>query len=241
METSIYSALSGAVALDRRLSTIANNVANAASPGFRAESVNFQDIVSRVPQLPSHFSSAGEAHVSDESGALTRTGNPLDVAVQGTGFMAIETAGGTAYTRDGRLQMLSTGDLVTLTSHPVLDAGGAPLIADPAGGPVAIARDGMLTQNGKQIGAIGLFDVDLSSGYGRYENSGFVAKRPGTPILSFTADGFAQGFVEEANVNPIREMTSLITVSRLFESLNQAMEQQRASESSAIQTLGAKA
>jgi len=241
METSIYSALSGAVALDRRMATIANNVANASSIGFRAESVQFEDVVSRVPLLPAHFSSTGESHVSAEAGALTRTGNPLDVAVQGKGFMSVMTPAGTAYTRDGRLQMLSTGDLVTLTGHPVLDAGGAPVIANPAGGPVTIARDGMLAQNGKQIGAIGLFDVDLSSGYQRYENSGFIAKQPGTPILSFTADGFVQGFVEEANVNPIREMTSLITVSRLFEGLNQAMEQQRASESSAIQTLGAKA
>ncbi|MBI2718602.1 MAG: flagellar basal-body rod protein FlgF [Rhizobiales bacterium] len=240
METSLYVSLSGQLSLEQRLATIANNVANAGTVGFRAEGVHFDSVLSSASPVPTEFPSHGQSHAVETAGALTRSGNPLDVAIQGGGYFAIQTLAGVAYTRDGRMQVLESGELVTLNGHPVLDAGNAPIVLDPAAGPVAIGRDGMISQNGKQSAAIGLFAIDLSQPYRRYENSGLVPAQPGSPILSFTADGIVQGFVEESNVNPIREMTNLIRVTKAFESLAAAIDDSSNSYKSAIQTLAAR-
>lgn len=240
MDTGIYVALSGQLALDRRLQTIANNVANAATVGYRAEAVHFNELVSRVPPRPATFASEGGSYVSDASGGFRKTGDPLDIAIQGQGFLSMQTPQGIAYTRDGRMQMLPSGDLVSLNGHPILDAGGAPLQLDPAGGPVAIARDGMITQNGRQLGAIGLFSVDFSTPYKRVENTAFQPGTPAQPILSFDSNGVVSGFVEESNVNPVSQMTQLIQVTRAFEGLGTVLDDVRSTEKAAIQTLASR-
>jgi flagellar basal-body rod protein FlgF len=238
METSLYVGLSAQVALERRLVAIANNVANAGTAGFRAEGMHFSTVVSRTAPFSTAFASAGASHVNSSGGGLTKTGNPLDVAIQGQGFMSLQTPQGTIYTRDGRMQMLPTGDLVSLDGHAVLDASGSPLTLDPASGAPAIGRDGMVLQDGRQTGAIGLFEIDLSKDYARYENSGFVTRTPGVPIEDFARNGFAQGFVEESNVNPILEMTNLIAVQRAFEAVSSGMEQRDSTLRDTIQALG---
>lgn len=240
MQTSIYVALSGQLALERRLATVAQNIANAGTIGFRAEGVHFSEIVSHVPQVPASFTASGDTHLSTAAGGLTKTGNPLDVAIRGGGWLAIETPSGVAYTRDGRLQVLESGELVSLNGYPVLDVGGAPILIDPAGGPVTVALDGMLTQSSRQIGAIGLFEVDASAPYTRFENSAIISSRPGTPILDFTANGLVAGFLEESNVSPVMEMTSLIRISRAFEALAAAADENGATLKSAIQVLSSR-
>lgn len=240
MQTALYVALSGQMTLDRRLATVANNLANAGTAGYRAEGAEFSTYMQRQSQLPAAFATGGRAFAVEQAGPLTKTGNPLDVAVMGQGYLAIQTPGGTAYTRDGRMQVLGTGDLVTLDGHPVLDAGNAPITLDPAAGTIEIARDGMITQQGKQVGAIGLFSVDLSAGYARYENSALVPKRAATPVLSFVSDGMVQGFAEGSNVNPVSEMTKLIAVTRAFEGVSSAVEDCQSSLKEAIQTLAAR-
>jgi flagellar basal-body rod protein FlgF len=128
-----------------------------------------------------------------------------------------------------------------LNGHAILDAGGAPILLDPNAGPPEIANDGMITQRGRQVGAIGLFSLDLSGTYSRYENSGIVPKNPAAPILSFTTDGFVQGFTEQSNVNAVTEMTRLIMVTRAFESVAAAIGDSESSIKNAIQSLGSRA
>jgi len=240
MQTSIYVALSGELALERRLGTVAQNVANAGTIGFRAEGVHFSEVVSRVPQVPTSFTTGGDTHLSTAGGGLTRTGNPLDVAIRGDGWLAIDTPSGIAYTRDGRLQVLESGELVSLNGYPVLDVGGAPILIDPAAGPVMVANDGMLTQSSRQIGAIGLFEFDTAAPYTRFENSAIISSRPGAPILDFTANGLVAGFLEESNVNPVMEMTCLIRISRAFEALAAAVDENGATLKDAIQILSSR-
>ncbi len=232
--------LSGEIALARRLETIANNVANAGTVGYKAESVTFATVVSKTQPFKTSFAFSGGPHVNLSAGGLKQTGNPLDIAIRGTGFLAIATPRGTAYTRDGRMQMLPTGDLVTLEGHPLLDAGGAPLTADPEGGPPEITRDGILRQNGRIMGTLGLFELDLGKGYSRYENSAFLPSSTPVPIDDFTRDGFVQGFTEESNVNPILEMTRLIAVQRAFEAMSASLEQRDQALRETIQGLGAR-
>lgn len=241
METGMYVALSGQLALDRRLQTIAGNVANAGTVGYRAEDVHFEDLVSQASPLATSFASEGTSYVSTAMGGLRKTGGPLDVAVQGQGLLGIQTPQGMAYTRDGRMQMLPTGELVTLNGYPVLDAGGAPLQLDPRGGPVSVARDGMVTQNGRQLGALGLFDVDLTQTYRRIDNSAFIPTTAPQPILSFDSNGVVQGYVEESNVNPVSQMTQLIQVTRAFEGLGAALDDAASTQKNAIQTLAGRA
>jgi len=239
MQSGLYVALSGQIALERRMATIANNVANAGTVGFRAEEAKFESVISRVPQQPAAFAATDRSYLSERAGGFVKTDNPLDVAIRGTGYMAVQTPAGPVYTRDGRMQLLQTGELVSLNGHAILDAGGAPILLDPAGGPPQIAHDGMITQRGRQVAAIGLFALDLSGSYSRYENSGILPKNPATPILSFTGDGFVHGFVEQSNVNAVSEMTRLIMVTRAFESAAAAISDSEGSLKNAIQTLGA--
>lgn len=240
METISYAALAGQLVLDRRMTEIATNVANAETAGFRAAGVHFRTVLDRSSRLTTMFAGSGEAHAVEAPGGLSRTGNPLDVAIQGQGYIALQTPAGIAYTRDGRMQISPGGELASLNGHAVLDAGGAPISVDPAQGPIQIGRDGMITQNNRQVGAIGLFAVDLSKPFQRYENSGFLPAEAPEPILDFAANGVVQGFVEGANVNPVLEMTRLIDVTRAFEALANALEQNDSAQRSAIQTLGSR-
>lgn len=238
MQSGLYVGLSGQVALERRLATIANNVANAGTVGYRSEELKFDTVLSMVGATPTAYSTAGKSFVSERSGGLNKTGNPLDVAVQGKGWLAIQTPAGIAYTRDGRMQLQESGELQTLNGYPILDAGNAPILLDPAAGTPKIARDGMITQNGRNFGALGLFTIEPAKGFTRYENSGIIPASVGTPVVSFASDGFVQGFLEESNVNPVTEMTDLIMVTRAFDGLQTSIEESSSSLKRAIQVLG---
>lgn len=239
MQSGLYVTLSAQVALERRLTTIAANVANQSTPGYRAEEVEFKTLVSKAGDVPVAFASQGDTYISRRSGVPSKTDNPLDVAVQGDSWLALQTPAGTVYTRDGRMRMQESGALVSVDGYPVLDAGNTPILLEPDGGPVTIAQDGMITQNSHQIGAIGIFSFDPAAKLKRYDNSGVTADKPATPVLDFTQNGIAQGFIEGANINPVLEMAKLIMVSRAFESINSATEGSETSLKDAIKTLGA--
>ena len=240
MDVNSHVAISGQLAQARRLETIANNVANAGTVGFRAEGVSFSTIVSRTMPFDTTFSRGGGPHPDIRSGPLTATGNPLDVAVQGSGFLGILTSEGIAYTRDGRMQMLPSGDIVSLGGHAIVDASGSPLTADPRGGTLDISRDGVIRQDGRTVGSIGMFAVDLTKGYRRFENAAFLPSAPPEAVDDFTSNGIVQGFTEGSNVNPILEMTRLIEVQRAFEAVSTSLEQRDTAIRDTIQALGAR-
>ncbi|MDX2090691.1 MAG: flagellar basal-body rod protein FlgF, partial [Kofleriaceae bacterium] len=219
MQSGLYVALSGQIALQRRIDTIAHNVANVSTAGFRAEEIKFETLVSQVPLEPTAFSTLGETYLSRRSGEFTRTDNPFDVAVNGDAWMAFQGPAGTVYTRDGRMRITPTGDLQTLNGYPVLDVGGAPITLNANGGPPVIAHDGMITQGGTQVGAIGLFSIAEDAKLSRFENSGVVPDRPAEPALDFSRVGVSQGYIERANVNAVMEMTQLVMMSRSFDAV----------------------
>ncbi|TIT38864.1 MAG: flagellar hook-basal body complex protein, partial [Mesorhizobium sp.] len=98
MQDSLYVALSSQIALERRLDTIADNVANASTIGFRATGVKFEDVVSGTGPKSVSFASSGNTYLSTAHGSMTETGNPFDFAIQGDAWFAIETPGGTVMT-----------------------------------------------------------------------------------------------------------------------------------------------
>jgi len=237
MQSAIYVGVSSQLVLERRMETLARNVANMNTTGYRAEEVKFSTFLSKQGADRVNFASPGESYISRIQGGLDQTGNPLDVAVEGDGWFAINTPAGTVYTRDGRMKMTAQGELRTLSDHPVLDAGGAPMQLDPEGGAPTIARDGMIWQGNQQVGAIGLFAIDPAAKLQRHENSGVIPDRPATAILDFVNNGVRQGYVEGSNVNPIREMTKLIAVTRAFESAANAIDKGEKAVDGAIRTL----
>jgi flagellar basal-body rod protein FlgF len=241
MQSGLYVALSGQVALERRLQTIASNVANMNTVGYRADGVSFETQLARAGDSTVAFAGNGSDYISRRSGGVSKTDNPLDVAVQGDAWLAIKTPAGTVYTRDGRMTIKDSGELTTLNGYSVLDAGGAPILLDSSAGLPDISRDGMISQKGNQVGALGLFAIDDSAKLTRYENSGVIPSKPATAVLDFATNGVAQGFVESSNVNPIMEMTKLITVTRAFDSVAAATEKSESSMTDAIKTLGASA
>jgi len=238
MQSSLYVALSAQITLQKRLDTIANNVANTSNVGFRAEETRFASVLSRAGREPVAFSAPGETYISRAAGELVKTDNPLDVAVKGNAWFAMQTPSGTVYTRDGRMRMAESGELQTLNGYPVLDAGGAPLLIDPTAGPPEIARDGMIIQGGRQVGAIGLFTIPENAKLTRFDNAGVVPDLTASPALNFNEVGVEQGFVEQANVNPVREITRLVMVSRAFEALTSSLNETESSLRDAIRTLG---
>ncbi|HUZ91685.1 MAG TPA: flagellar basal-body rod protein FlgF [Methylocella sp.] len=241
MQSGLYVTLSAQAALDRRLTTIATNIANQSTPGYRAEEVDFKTIVSRAGDTSVAYVSQGDTYISRQPGVPAKTDNPLDVAVHGDCWLALQTPAGTAYTRDGRMRMQLGGALQSVDGYPVLDAGNSPITLDPNGGPVTIAQDGMITQGGRQIGAIGLFALDNSAKLKRFDNSSVMSSKPATPVLDFTQNGIAQGYVEGANVNPLMEMEKLITLSRTFDDVTSAIVGSETSLKDAIKILGGSA
>jgi flagellar basal-body rod protein FlgF len=239
MQSNFSVALSAQISLQKRLDTIANNVANASTAGFRAEEVKFESLLSHSSNTPVAFASTGQSYLSRASGEMVRTDNPLDVAVQGDAWLGVQTPAGPVYSRDGRMKMTPTGELQTLNGYPVLDAGGSPILLDPNAGPPRIARDGAINQNNRAVGAIGLFKIDDKASLKRFDNSGVIPDRPATPAVEFSKIGMQQGFVERANVNPVMEMSKLIMVTRTFDAVQSSLKDSDSSMQDAIRTLGA--
>lgn len=239
MATDIYVALSGHVALERRLATVAQNVANLGTAGFRAEEIHFEAILSAVEGESTAFAWEGESYISRRPGGLVPTGNPLDVAIDGRAWFGIATPDGeVAYTRDGRFRMTEAGDLVTATGHPVLDPGGGPIALDPAAGTPAIGRDGTIVQRGERQGVIGLFLLPETADLERFGDSAVVSDAQAAPADDRVANSVRQGFVEKANVDPVMELTRLIMIQRQFESIASALDARDRNLRGAIRELG---
>ena len=240
MQDGLYVALSSQIALERRLETIADNVANSSTVGFRATGVKFEDVVSGLGDKSISFASSGDTYISHTSGPMRETGNPFDFAIRGDAWFGIETPAGTVMTRDGRFTMSDAGQLVSIEGYNVLDAGGAPIQLDPRNGPPTAGADGTLRQRDQQVGALGLFTFDPGGEFVPFPNSGIVPAGEPEPIVDRLDAGVAQGFLEESNVNPMLEMTRLIKVQRAFENAAAMLRSTESSYTDAIKTLGSK-
>src|SRR4051812_33018753 len=238
MQDGLYVSLSAQMALDKRLTTIADNVANMSTVGFRATEVKFQDVVSGLGDNSMSFTSPGDTYLSAKAGPLSQTGDPFDFAIQGDAWFGIDTPAGTVMTRDGRFTMTDTGQLVTHEGYAVLDAGGAPIQLDPQNGSPAVGRDGVIRQDGQLVGSIGLFDFNPGPNFNRFGNSGIIPEGEPDPVVDRIDVGVAQGFLEEANVNPVLEMTRLIMVQRSFENASAMTRDTESTFDDAVKTLG---
>ncbi|WP_374434212.1 flagellar hook basal-body protein [Tabrizicola sp.] len=223
MENTGYVALSHAAMMERATDITANNIANSNTVGFRSTQPLFESLVvdSGGPEDLGPLIYATETGtVSDLApGALMATGNPLDVALPGGGWMAYRTPEGQiALGRDGQLALTAEGDLVTGAGDFVLDVGGAPISLPPDSGALTIADDGTITApDGGVLGQIGIFDEPGIAGW-QHLRGALLVPREGSVSLTPALDPvLKQGVLEQSNVAPIAEMTRLISQQRAYE------------------------
>ncbi|MEV4608075.1 flagellar basal-body rod protein FlgF [Neorhizobium sp. LMR1-1-1.1] len=241
MQSGIYVGISSQIALERRLTTISDNIANMNTVGFRSTEVKFDQILSQTQNENNTkiaFVSQGNDYLSMRNGELEQTGNSLDFAVKGDAWFAIQTPQGQVLTRDGRFSMSLTGELISTNGYPVVDGGGAPIQLDPRAPTPKVGQDGRIMQGDRAVGQIGVFSVDIDKGFYRADNSGIIPTDTPQAVVDTMGVGVMQGFLEQSNVNAIGEMTQLIQVNRAFESISSLMSTSEDNFSSAMRTLG---
>jgi flagellar basal-body rod protein FlgF len=222
MDTISHVALSLAAAMQREMNVTANNIANANTTGFRGERVVFEAFIDRGAAQgdDSDFVLDTGSYVDLRPGALTMTGNPLDVALNGPGWFAYRTEEGqTAYGRDGRFMVNVDGNLVTVSGARVLDEGGGTIALPPDSGMVEITPDGLIvTGDGNALARIGLFDLPAIQSFERIGGGLFVPPA-GQPdgALPTQATQVVQGALEGSNVQPVLEMTRLLDIQKAYE------------------------
>ncbi|MFT5629119.1 MAG: flagellar basal-body rod protein FlgF [Gammaproteobacteria bacterium] len=216
MENATYAGITRQNGLMSEMRTIANNIANASTTGFKAEEVMFSEHVKRLggDNASLSMATANVRHTVQVQGGLSQTGGTFDLAIEGDGFFLVETPGGQRLTRSGAFTPNGDGDLVTMDGYPVLDAGGAPVFVPQGAGPIGISPDGTMSAGGQPIGQIGLVVPN---------NPAQMIRESGT--LFDARDGFdiapngrmMQGFLEDSNVNPITQIGRMIEVQRAYE------------------------
>ncbi len=215
MDNAGYVALTRQSGLMAELRVVANNIANASTTGFRAETVSYAEHIDALGAAPSlSMADIAVRGLSEAAGGMTQTGGAFDLAIEGDGYFMIQTPAGERLTRNGAFTPNENGDLVTLTGEPVLDAGGSPLFVPTGAGPVAIAPDGTISAGGQPVGQIGIFMPSNPLGLLREDGVRFAAPDGAEPM----PDGrLVQGFLEGSNVNPIAEVARMIEVQRAYE------------------------
>lgn len=216
MENATYASLTRQSGLMSELRSIANNIANASTTGYRAEGIVFSEHVAslgrRHPSLSMPFAQGRDT--SFEQGSLSPTGGRFDLAIEGDGFFLIQTGEGQRLTRNGHFTPNANGDLVTADGYPVLDAGGAPLFVPQGVSGISIAPDGTISAEGQPIGQIGLYLPDDRTSLLREDGVRFSTE---SGIGPAPLARIVQGYLEQSNVNPILEVSRMIEVQRAYE------------------------
>jgi flagellar basal-body rod protein FlgF len=242
MDNAIYVGLSKQMLLQRELDIAANNLANVDTVGFKFEEMlsNADAPATTRPggATPPLTFVTGVGVLRDYSqGPLTQTGAPLDVAIDGKGFLKISTAAGTRYTRDGRFKLDPTGKLVTQDGDAVQGDGGD-ITLDPKKGPVSIAYNGEISQSGESVGKLAVVTFDSLSalskdGSNQFRNDSNLTEQPASSAA------LKQGMLEGSNVQPITQITRLIEINQAYNAVSTMMSATASLANNAIQRLGA--
>jgi flagellar basal body rod protein FlgG len=195
---------------------LANNIANSGTAGFKADREFYNLYQQELPVIETQWTDFSQ-------GTVLPTGNPLNLALSGKGFFALNGPSGTVYTRNGNFQISKTNQIGTsegYTLRNVLDKGN-PMTVDAAE-PITIDKDGMVTQGGQQVGQIEVSEIpSAANGLNKLGNSyfslnlGAASSAQGTEIL--------QGQLEQSNVPVAESAVRLVSVMRQFEMLQKAM------------------
>jgi flagellar basal-body rod protein FlgF len=221
MDNTLMLALQTQRVLQRRMDVAANNLANVATSGFKADAVVFEEVEAAEaeaeddPRDIRFVRDIGMVHDVSQ-GPIAMTGNPLDVALEGAGYIMVQGPGGqTLYTRDGAFSLTGEGRLVTSSGHPVLSSGGAPIVLDPQGETPSIGRDGAIRVAGVEAGRIGVAGFAAPGALAKVGDNLWDAQGQAAGEFQGVV---LQGALEGSNVRPVLELTRLIEISRAYQS-----------------------
>jgi flagellar basal-body rod protein FlgF len=249
MENALLIGLSRQTLLERQLDVVANNVANVNTTGYKADSSLFEEYL-KSGAHEDNFVGTDRlvSYVQDRAtfrdfsqGPSQQTKNPLDIAIDGSAFLVVQTPAGERYTRDGGLQLDNTGQLVTVAGNPVLGTSG-PIVFQPTDHDISITPDGTITV------LEGTARTDSIRGKLRLasfadaqkllkEGSNLYAQGEGGPPQPDTKSVIQQGFIEKSNVNAVAEMSRMIEVTRAYTQISTLLQQQSDLQKTAIQQL----
>lgn len=238
-----YIGLSRMTALARQLDVVTNNLANMNTAGFKGERSIFHEHVESLSagggkrERQSYVIDKG-TYMDLSQGALTPTGNPLDVALQGNGWYSYMSDEGVVYGRDGRFMVDDQGRLATLDGKPVLDVnGGEIVLPQEEGASLSISGDGTISADGMALAQIGVVEFANPHRLERIGGGYFSAPADEAPLPAFDAS-MAQGMVEGSNVQPIVEMTRMMSLQRAYENIARLNETTGELQSRAISRIG---
>ncbi|MCJ2024832.1 flagellar basal-body rod protein FlgF [Methylobacterium sp. J-067] len=221
MQNALFVGVSSQVALQRELDVIANNMANVSTTGFKGRSTRFQEYLMPTARADSFTPSDRRiSYVIDqgttlnvEQGPVEQTGNPLDIAVKGNAFIAVQTPAGERYTRNGALSVNAQGQLVTSDGFAVAGEGG-PIAVNAQETGLSIGTDGTVSTN---LGIRGRIKLVTFANPGNLVNEGANLYSSTAPARPAGLDGrLESGALERSNVSPVLEMTRLMDVNRSY-------------------------
>jgi flagellar basal-body rod protein FlgF len=250
MENTLLVGLSKQVALERQLDVIANNIANVNTSGFKAEKSIFEQYL-RSNAREDNFIGADRqvSFVQDRAtwhdlaqGSTQMTNNPLDLVIDGDGFLAVQAQGGERYTRNGSLQVNNVGQLVTMDGNVVLGTGG-PITLQPGDSDLTVSGDGTVTvreagnpQANSIRGKLRIVSFDRPQQLVKSGTNLFSAPA-GVNATQTTTSRVIQGAIEKSNVSSVGEMTKMLEVTRTYTNIAQIMQQQNDLQKAAIDRL----
>jgi flagellar basal-body rod protein FlgF len=244
MDVSAYVLLSHEQALRRRLDVAANNMANASTVGFKREQPLFHEYVEKADEAQvkdakttSFVLDYGAVHDASQ-GAFQPTGNPLDVMIEGPGYLTVEAlGGGVAYTRAGFVKVLENGELATAGGHRILGEGERPIRVPPdQAGRLAVTADGTVVGGEGAVGrlVITVFDDERTVSP---RGDGLITGQNGR-VLAAAETKLKTGGVEGSNVQPIVETTAMVEILRSYQTSQRMSESINEMRKNAISRLG---
>ncbi|WP_128911453.1 flagellar basal-body rod protein FlgF [Granulicella sibirica] len=227
MDSGLYAACTALMARTDALDSIANNLANSSTGGFRAKHTTFSSVLAgyghplatQLNEATNHYGLLSASRLDLQPGSLERTGNELDLGIDGPGFLAVQTKGGTAYTRNGGLQISSQGQLVTASGDPVLGEGGP--ITIPRGASITISNDGTVSANGAIAGRLKIVEFSATADPQSMGASYYTVAQK--DVVASPESKVQQGMLEGSNVNPVASVIELINAQRAAEGMRHAM------------------
>jgi flagellar basal-body rod protein FlgF len=207
------------------LDLLANNMANASTGGYKADREFYSLYTAPEAQESGSTSTmpvVQKPWIDLSQGAITNTGNSLDVALSGSGFFSVAGPNGTLYTRNGGFQLSANGQLVTSDGYPVRSVTGDPVTAQ-ASLPLAISRDGTVTQDGQPIGQLDIADFTGSAGLAKQGGNYFRVTDPSIKPTAPSGTTVEQGKLEASNTGTAESAIRLVSIMRQFEMLQKAV------------------
>jgi flagellar basal body rod protein FlgG len=238
MGSGIYVAASGAVAQSTALDVTASNVANAGSAGFRAQRVTFATALGRARGKDEAFVQVGKTAEDPTAGAINPTGNPLDLALDGDGYFAIDTPRGVRYTRAGNFHLDAAGTLVNADGLAARAKGGGSLVLPPDAGEITVTGDGVVSAGGKQIGALEI--ARFAGGLNREGRSLYAASAAPLDLAKAPAPNVVSGALEGSNYDVVRGVIDMVRIQRGYESLHRMIETYKQIDDQTARELGTK-